>query len=280
MSEHERESQEAAEAAWSPETPPAEAEPGADEGPVTFAGEPGASAPEEAEKAQPAGSAAETGGAPARIGELERRVAELEAELAREREAATDYMQRWQHAQADFSNFRRRAQQEQEQRETLIAGRVIATLLPAVDSIERAFATLPPTLRGFSWIDGIGLIHLQMLNAFAAHGVQAIETEPGQPFDPTRHQPIGEVEAADVPVGHVAVVVQRGFTAKGLLLRPALVQLARAPQPAAETSPPADAAETATTADTAETTETAAEPAAAASDAAGATGSEAPQTGQ
>ena len=270
MSEQEREGQEQ-ETAWSPETPPAEAEPEPDEGPVTFAGGPETPAPEET---QPAESAGETGGAPARVGELERRVAELEAQLAHEREAATDYMQRWQHAQADFANFRRRAQQEQEQRETLIAGRVIATLLPAVDSIERAFATLPPTLRGFSWIDGIGLIHLQMLNAFAAHGVQAIETEPGQPFDPTRHQPIGEVEAAEVPAGHVAVVVQRGFTAKGLLLRPALVQLARAPQPAAESTPAADAAETADTA------QTAAEPAAAASDAAGVTGSEAPQTGQ
>ncbi|HEV2460965.1 MAG TPA: nucleotide exchange factor GrpE [Ktedonobacterales bacterium] len=278
MSEHEREhegqEQETAEAAWSPETPPAEAEPEPDEGPVTFASGPDSPAPEEA---QPAESAGATGGAEARLGELERRMAELEVQLAHEREAATDYMQRWQHAQADFSNFRRRAQQEQEQRETLVAGRVIATLLPAVDSIERAFATLPPTLRGYSWIDGIGLIHLQMLNAFAAHGVQAIETEPGQPFDPTHHQPIGEVEMADIPAGNVAVVVQRGFTAKGLLLRPALVQLARAPQPAAEPTPAADAAETA---DTAETTETAAEPAAAASDAAGATGSEAPQTGQ
>lgn len=171
-----------------------------------------------------------------RVAELEARLAELKGQVAHEREAATDYMSRWQRAQADFSNFKRRSQQEQEQREAQIAGRVVATLLPALDSFERAFATLPPTLRGFSWIDGIALVHLQIHNALAAHGIQAVEAEPGQAFDPLRHESIGAVESADHPEGHIAVVLQRGYEAKGLLLRPALVQIARAPRPEPESA--------------------------------------------
>ncbi|MGZ3602801.1 MAG: nucleotide exchange factor GrpE [Ktedonobacterales bacterium] len=165
-----------------------------------------------------------------RIAELEATLAELERQIAHERDAATDYMNRWQRAQADFSNFKRRSQQEQEQREAQIAGSVVATLLPALDSFERAFATLPPTLRGFSWIDGIALVHLQFHNALAAHGIQPVAAEPGQAFDPLLHESIGAVETADHPEGHIAVVVQRGYEAKGLLLRPALVQIARTPQ--------------------------------------------------
>ena len=165
-----------------------------------------------------------------RMAGLEARIAELEGQVAHEREAATEYMNRWQRAQADFSNFKRRSQQEQEQREALVAGRVVATLLPALDSFERAFASLPPTLRGFSWIDGIALVHLQIHNALAAHGIQPVVAEPGQAFDPMRHESIGEVESADHPEGHIAVVIQRGYEAKGLLLRPTLVQVARAPQ--------------------------------------------------
>lgn len=165
-----------------------------------------------------------------RIAELEARLTELESQATHEHEAATDYMNRWQRAQADFSNFKRRSQQEQEQREAQIAGSVVATLLPALDSFERAFATLPPTLRGFSWIDGIALVHLQLHNALAAHGIQPVAAEPGQAFDPLRHESIGEVESSEHPEGHLAVVVQRGYEAKGLLLRPALVQIARSPQ--------------------------------------------------
>jgi molecular chaperone GrpE len=185
-----------------------------------------------------------------RIAELEATLAELESQIAREREAATDYMNRWQRAQADFSNFKRRSQQEQEQREAQIAGSVVATLLPALDSFERAFATLPPTLRGFSWIDGIALVHLQFHNALAAHGIQPVAAEPGQSFDPLIHESIGAVETADHPEGHIAVVVQRGYEAKGLLLRPALVQIARALQSGqtaseagAATAPAADGGE-------------------------------------
>lgn len=184
----------------------------------------------------------------ARIAALESKVAELEVRVQSERDAATDYMNRWQRAQADFSNFKRRTQAEQEQRDTVAAARVIAMLLPALDSFERAFASLPETLRGFSWIDGVALVDLQLRRTLDAHEVRPIAVEPGSPFDPQRHQSIGEVESETLPAGSVAVVVQQGYESRGLVLRPALVQLAcervsappatEAPHLAASTSPP------------------------------------------
>src|SRR5262245_56421547 len=76
----------------------------------------------------------------------EDRVAALEGDLEKERAAATDYMQRWQRAQADFSNFRRRAEQEREQQQQLYRAQALAILLPALDTLERAFTSLPATL--------------------------------------------------------------------------------------------------------------------------------------
>jgi molecular chaperone GrpE len=190
-----------------------------------------------------------------RIAELEFQVADLEhkltraraaspdgeEQLAKEREAATDYMNRWQRAQADFANFKRRAEQDQQQRDALATWRALASVLPALDSFERAFATLPPTLAGYTWLDGIALIHLQLNQALANMGIAPIEAEPGQPLDPTRHQAIGEIETDERDEGQIAVVVQRGYEARGVLLRPALVQTARAPKtqaaaPIAETA--------------------------------------------
>jgi molecular chaperone GrpE len=178
--------------------------------------------------ANTAGTAAE---APqARIEELERRISELERQLASERDAAIDYMQRWQRAQADFANFKRRAQQEQE----LVGAQALAGVLPALDSFERAFATLPPSLRHFTWIDGMGLVHLQLHSALQAAGIQPINVEPGSAYDPRRQQAIGEMETGDYAPGAVAVVVQRGYERGGMVLRPALVQLARASSAPAE----------------------------------------------
>lgn len=184
-----------------------------------------------AEEAAPAGETPVIGETP--MAELERRIADLERRLANEHDSATDYMARWQRIQADFSNFRRRVQQEQEQRGRLLAAQAASLVLPALDSFERAFAALPPTLREFSWIDGVALVHAQLRQALDGLGIQPVAAEPGQPFDPTRHEAIGEIETAEYPSGHIAVLVQRGYEVAGLLLRPALVQVARVPRPAA-----------------------------------------------
>jgi molecular chaperone GrpE len=167
--------------------------------------------------------------AEARILELEQRAAELGRELETERAAATDYMQRWQRAQADFANFKRRAQQEQEHLGRLAGAQALAGILPALDSFERAFATLPPSLRHLSWIDGIGLVHLQLHGALQAAGIKPFAPDRGSAFDAHRQQSIGELETGDVAPGLVAAVVQQGYELGDMVLRPALVQLASAP---------------------------------------------------
>ncbi len=170
------------------------------------------------------------------------RVATLEAELEKERAAATDYMQRWQRAQADLSNFRRRTEQERDQQQKLYRAQALAILLPALDTLERAFATLPETLRGYSWIDGVALVQLQLEGALRGAGVEPIEVEAGAEFDPRRHEAIGEIESAEVPAGRVAAVIQRGYALGDLLLRPTLVQLSRGAEAKEETTKADDTA--------------------------------------
>lgn len=187
-----------------------------------------ASETETATPPQPADATSETGGAD-RIAALEAQVAELERQVERERDQATEYMRHWHTAQADFANFKRRAQQEQEQRDRLLAAQALAPTLNALDSLERAFLALPATLRNYTWIEGIALVDLQLRRALELQGIRAVAAEPGQAFDPTRHEPIGEVETTEYAGGVIAVVAQSGYESGGLLIRPALVQLARTP---------------------------------------------------
>jgi molecular chaperone GrpE len=169
-------------------------------------------------------------------------VATLEAELEQERAAATDYMQRWQRAQADLSNFRRRTEQERDQQQTLYRAQALAIILPALDTLERAFATLPTTMRGYSWIDGVALAQLQLEGTLRGAGVEPIEVGVGAEFDPRRHEAIGEIESAEVPAGRIAAVIQRGYALGDLLLRPTLVQLSRGTEAKTETKQADDTA--------------------------------------
>jgi molecular chaperone GrpE len=162
-------------------------------------------------------------------GGAEERIAALERQVAAERDAATEYMQRWQRSAADFTNYKRRFQQEQEQRERLLAAQALAPVLNALDSFERAFSTLPDSLRGYTWIEGVALVDYQLRRALDAQGIAETPAEVGQPFDPAHHQAVGEVETDQHPEGHIAVLLQRGYEVAGVLLRPALVQVARTP---------------------------------------------------
>ncbi|HEY7850140.1 MAG TPA: nucleotide exchange factor GrpE [Ktedonobacterales bacterium] len=177
----------------------------------------------------PTEAAAQDASAAARVAELERQVAELERQVERERDQATEYMRHWHTAQADFANFKRRAQQEQEQRDRVLAAQALAPALHALDSLERAFLALPATLRSYTWIEGIALVELQLRRALELQGIRVVAAAPGQAFDPTRHEPIGEVETEEYAEGAIAVVAQSGYESQGLLIRPALVQLARRP---------------------------------------------------
>jgi molecular chaperone GrpE len=176
---------------------------------------------------------------------LRERLAGLERELAAERERATDYMQKWQRAQADHANFRRRAQQEQEQFLSLATAQTMALLLPALDSLERAFRTLPESLQHLTWVEGIALVDLQLRRTLDAQGVTAFEPRSGDALDPARHQAIAQTETTQHAEGTIVAVVQRGYEQQGgRVLRPALVSVARAPSPATTSGngPPGDEA--------------------------------------
>ncbi len=152
---------------------------------------------------------------------------DLAAELAREREKATDYMNRWMRAQADFANFRRRVEQEREQQQKNALVPFFLEILKVLDNYQRAFETLPVELREFSWVQGVMLTYGYLENLLHLYGVQPIETRIGEPFDPARHQAVTHEETDAHPDGAITAEYQRGYLYQERVLRPALVRVAR-----------------------------------------------------
>lgn len=159
---------------------------------------------------------------------------DLAAELAREREKATDYMQRWQRAQADLSNYKRRAEQEREQLQKYGALPLYREILMMLDNFQRAFDTLPVELREFSWVQGVALSYLQLESMLRMNGVTPVEIKPGEPFDPAFHEAVTHEETDAYPDGTITAEYQRGYKLYERVLRPALVRVAKAKSLATE----------------------------------------------
>jgi molecular chaperone GrpE len=140
--------------------------------------------------------------------------------LKSERDSLLDRLAR---AQAEFENSRRRAAKEQQDFRDFALADAIKTLLPVMDSFDRAMQVKS---EGGDFRSGVELIHKQLQDALAKLGVQPVAAK-GQPFDPRYHEAIEMVETSDAPDHTVIDELQRGYKLKDRLLRPAMVRVAK-----------------------------------------------------
>ena len=139
-----------------------------------------------------------------------------------ERDSLLDRLAR---AQAEFENARRRAAKEQQEFRDFATVEAIKSLLPVMDSFERALQT-KSELGDFR--AGVELIYKQFQDVLSKFGVRPIPAK-GEQFDPHVHEAIEMVETSDAPDHEVLEEWQRGYKFKDRLVRPAMVKVAKNP---------------------------------------------------
>jgi molecular chaperone GrpE len=154
----------------------------------------------------------------------------LKSNLAEEKEKSNKYLANWQRAEADFSNYKKRAEQEKNDTTTFANWALIFNLLPVLDDLERAVSSLPQKLANLTWVDGILLIHRKLRAVLESRGLTEIEAM-GKTFDPSLHEAVAHMEGKE---GMVINEVQKGYKLKNKLLRPALVVVGKSKAEKAE----------------------------------------------
>jgi molecular chaperone GrpE len=146
-------------------------------------------------------------------------------QLQREKDALQDRLLR---LAAEFDNYRKRA--ERERRETIeyASHDVLLELLPIIDNFERALQAPRGSHELEALRKGVELIHKQMLDLLRKRGVTPIEAE-GTDFDPNVHQAVIHEASEAHRDGEVMAELQRGYTLRDRLLRPAMVKVAKRP---------------------------------------------------
>jgi molecular chaperone GrpE len=164
--------------------------------------------------------------------------AALEEALEQAKAKEAEYLDGWQRARAELANARKRFQREQAEAYANAKSDLLLRLLPVVDDFERAFETLPEAADA-DWTQGISLILQKLQGLLGQEQVTPIESE-GQEFDPFQHQAVTHEPSEDVPCGYVIAELQRGYTVRDRVLRPAMVRVSAGPPP--EPEPEADVA--------------------------------------
>ena len=162
--------------------------------------------------------------------ELAARLAALEAELEKAREEARQSHERWLRERADLENLKKRAARERAETMKFANESVLRDLLPILDNLERAVAHAESGGDGQPLVEGVALVLKSLLDVLERHGVKRIEAK-GTPFDPAQHEAVAHVESAEHEPNSVIEEHQPGYRLQERLLRPALVSVAKAPDP-------------------------------------------------
>ncbi|WP_312041568.1 nucleotide exchange factor GrpE [Erwinia sp.] len=153
------------------------------------------------------------------------RIAELEAQLTQAQGGVREAQLR---AQAEIENIRRRTELDVEKAHKFALEKFANELLPVIDSLERALEVADKENSELTaMIEGIDLTLKSLLGAVRKFGVEVVG-DVNVPFNPEIHQAMSMMESEDVAPNHVLMVMQRGYTLNGRLLRPAMVAVAKA----------------------------------------------------
>ncbi len=154
--------------------------------------------------------------------------ASLQEELQAARAEAEEYLDGWRRAQAEFSNYKKRQRAEQKRTQELSNASLTRKLLPILDDLDRAMATMPAPLHQLSWSEGILMVKRKLELVLEAEGVEPIETQ-GRMFDPHYHEAVTHEELEGYEDGEIIGEIQKGYILHERVIRPALVRVAKAP---------------------------------------------------
>ena len=166
---------------------------------------------------------AEAVATPENVEQLSSEIDSLKRQLEEAEVKASGYKDSWLRSQAEFQNYKKRLDRDNELMYVSMKGDIIKKVLPALDDLERALQNRIP---GDAWANGIELIARKLQNILESEGVKRIEAE-GEEFNPHLHEAISHEHNEDFESGHVIAVVQNGYKLGERVIRPALVRVAQ-----------------------------------------------------
>ena len=146
----------------------------------------------------------------------EEKIEELELQLCQARSLSEERLDLLMHCRADLDNVLRRSAREKEENVKYASEKLIAKLLPVLDSLDQAA----------KHDEGTKVLYAQLLGILSAEGLTTIDAV-GKKFDPYQHEALFQVETGELEEGTVAEEIQKGYLFNSRVVRFSKVAVAK-----------------------------------------------------
>ena len=151
---------------------------------------------------------------------LENEIEALKTEVEQQKDG-------WLRTRADFDNYKKRIQRDATRSYQDAMSSILKIFLTTADDLERALKSESTGKEVASWINGIELIHQKLVNQMKNQGIERMDVQPGDEFDPNIHEAITQEDHPDFTDGQIIEVIQPGYRISDRIIRPAMVRVAR-----------------------------------------------------
>ncbi|MCK4437340.1 nucleotide exchange factor GrpE [bacterium] len=139
---------------------------------------------------------------------------------------AEEHYERLLRLQAEFENYRKRANKERAEFLQYAIEDLICDLLPVMDNFERAIESSRNCDNSKALLQGIEMVQKQMKETLRRKGLDRIESV-GKEFNPNEHEAMEHVENDEHPDHTVLEELQPGYRLKEKIIRPATVKVSK-----------------------------------------------------
>ena len=126
---------------------------------------------------------------------------------------------------AEFENYKKRAQKDQDEYRKYSNERLLKELLPVLDDLQRALQHGRVSGNQEGVLQGVELTYKKYLDILSRFGVKPIPSV-GLPFDPAVHQAVAKVDAKGHKPNTIVEEYEKGYYLHDRVLRPAMVTVA------------------------------------------------------
>ena len=148
---------------------------------------------------------------------------DLNAQLESAEQKATENLDRALRLQAELDNQRKRAEKQVADAHKFASQKIVEGILPVMDSLEMGLQA-EGDLESIR--QGMELTMKQFESLLEKFSIEALDPK-GEEFNPELHQAMSMQPCEDQEDNTVSMVMQKGYTLNGRLIRPAMVMVCK-----------------------------------------------------
>lgn len=131
------------------------------------------------------------------------------------------------HVQADFDNYRKRADEQKLNLLKFANENLILQILPVLDNFRRSTDHVPAEIQTNNWVQGMKLVEKQLEDILSQSGLKKIEVKTGDDFNPQLHEAITCEKSKQFTEDKILQIISDGYTLNDKVIRHAKVKVCK-----------------------------------------------------